>query len=309
MLSMLTDAARGFTLQPFYSPSFVLTKSTNAYANANAATSYTALFAKKKRRRRKSESSSSSSLSSPPPTSSSELDEDDELPDFDLIEDIDLEEMSSTNPITASTTSSAPTRSSTNNIISPPAPKKINLDLNDPSVIAAMKVTKGMEASSFSSTKDLLKSRNRELEKKLIVDDVIENVPSFADYNAKKRGNVGIGSSTTSSDSVVSGGMGKKAMRREERRAAALEAEGNELEEEENAVGKLLSQFISKLPFVESTENGEKKSAVKLLEEGTWACIYILIGWEIYINTPLFNRAAPLAPVVFQDPVTMTFLL
>lgn len=31
-----------------------------------------------------------------------------------------------------------------------------------------------------------------------------------------------------------------------------------------------------------------------------WAGIYILIGWEFYINSPLFERAAPLAPVVFE---------
>merc|ERR1712218_257288 len=99
---------------------------------------------------------------------------------------------------------------------------------------------------------------------------------------------------------------GKKAMKREQRRAAALEAEGSNLQEEENAV----SQLLSRLPFVNNDEGEkEEKSLIKLLEEGTWACIFILGAWEIYINSPFFSRAAPMAPVVFRDPVTTTFLL
>lgn len=31
-----------------------------------------------------------------------------------------------------------------------------------------------------------------------------------------------------------------------------------------------------------------------------WLGIYLLIGWEVYINSPLFDRAAPLAPLVFE---------
>ncbi len=31
-----------------------------------------------------------------------------------------------------------------------------------------------------------------------------------------------------------------------------------------------------------------------------WLGIILLIVWEAYINSPLFERAAPLAPVVFE---------
>ena len=37
----------------------------------------------------------------------------------------------------------------------------------------------------------------------------------------------------------------------------------------------------------------------KLLEAGTWLGIFLLVAWEFYINSPLFDRAAPMAPVVY----------
>eukprot|EP00977_Amphora_coffeiformis_P010979 scaffold2614_cov132-Amphora_coffeaeformis.AAC.6 len=40
-------------------------------------------------------------------------------------------------------------------------------------------------------------------------------------------------------------------------------------------------------------------SGVKILETGTWVGIALLVVWEIYINSPLFERAAPMAPVVY----------
>merc|ERR1712012_403400 len=103
--------------------------------------------------------------------------------------------------------------------------------------------------------------------------------------------------------------MGKKAMKREQRTAAAMEAKAGNADEE-GRIAQLFEKvksFVS--PLSTGTENKEEKSMIKLLEEGTWACIYVLVGWEIFINTPFFNRAAPMAPVVFQDPMTMTFLI
>lgn len=93
--------------------------------------------------------------------------------------------------------------------------------------------------------------------------------------------------------------IGKKAARRVARRAAAIEAEPEAPEE----------SFLDKLPFFNKDEEKEEKSPLKLLEEGTWACIYILVAWEIFINSPLFDRQGPMAPVVFTDPMTMTFLI
>lgn len=38
----------------------------------------------------------------------------------------------------------------------------------------------------------------------------------------------------------------------------------------------------------------------QLLEQGAWLGIYSLVGWEVYINTPLFDRAGPMAPIVYE---------
>ncbi len=77
-------------------------------------------------------------------------------------------------------------------------------------------------------------------------------------------------------------GMGKKAAKAAQRRAAAIEREA--LAEEE------------KSPF-------EDLNILKLLENGAWVGIGLLVLWEVYINSPFFERAAPLIPVVYDDAV------
>jgi len=294
--------------------------SDNSAASASTSASTTSLFAKKKRRRRKNTEDNAQAS-----TSNSRIqindkngglndgtdndvvgvgDDDDELPDFDLIEDIDLEEslvVPSSYSKSLSNTGVAPTPSSSSS-------NKKSFDVNDPAVLAAMRATKGLEGGS-ASTKDLLRSRNRDLESRLVVNEIKEDVPSLADYTRGK----GKGGSTGTSNVVVNGNdgynnaLGKKAARREARIAAAMEAEGGGEVEEVGVLGFLEKlPFADKLPFLKKEEEKEKKTAVKLLEEGTWACIYILVGWEIYINSPLFSRAGPMAPVVFTDPMTMT---
>jgi len=86
------------------------------------------------------------------------------------------------------------------------------------------------------------------------------------------------------------GGMGKKKQRQAERIANAIR-----VKEEEKQVG---SNILSKIPSF-LNEKGEV-SAVKILEQGAWLGIYSLIGWEIYINSPLFDRAGPMAPIVYE---------
>ena len=39
---------------------------------------------------------------------------------------------------------------------------------------------------------------------------------------------------------------------------------------------------------------------VKVTEHGAWVGIGLLVVWEIYINSPFFDRAAPLIPVVYD---------
>ena len=248
ILSMATEAI-SFVVQPS-SPSHVHTKSIFSTINCNGSSCTTALFAKKKRRRRRKDAASSS-------TPTPKLNEEDELPDFDLIEDIDLPQQSSKDSKNTMSTSSI-----SDNVGASFAPvTKKALDPNDPAVLEAMKATKGNDlVGSSASTRDLLRSRNRELEQKLVVDEIVQDVPSFADYNAKKRR----ASGGNNASDVVSGGasMGKKAMKREQRRAAALEAEDNKSEEEESAV----SQLLSRLPFVNNNDEGEKeeKSPIKV---------------------------------------------
>jgi hypothetical protein len=141
---------------------------------------------------------------------------------------------------------------------------------------------------------------NRDLEKSFNFDDssVKEDLPSLGQVATKGRGGGGAtGASTGSSASdsgssgsfVVEQKVGSKRARAEARRAAAIEAE-RAVEEEKG--------FLSRFPqFLD--EKGEV-SAIKMLESGTWLGIGVLVAWEVYINSPLFQRAAPMAPVVYE---------
>jgi hypothetical protein len=83
---------------------------------------------------------------------------------------------------------------------------------------------------------------------------------------------------------------GKKTGRKADRRAAAIAAKQAEPE-----------PLFANLPFV-SDDKG-KVRPVKVLEAGAWAGIILLFTWEIYLNSPFFDRAAPMAPVVFESIV------
>jgi len=239
-----------------------------------SASTSTSLFAQKKRRRRSPTSPSSDSNPNPNLQMEDE-DEEDVLPDFDLVEDIDLKEQAAS----AAKLSGG------------------DIDLDDPDVIAAMRVSKGQVAMGSGSTKDLLRSRNRELEDRLVVNVIKEDLPSLAEY-------------TQGNGNGAKASGGSKAAKRMARRTAAIERERENGVEEESAISAFISNVRSKVPFLKKKEENEpKKTAVKLLEEGTWFCIYTLIAWEVYINSPLFSRQGPMAPVVFTDPMTMTFLL
>jgi uncharacterized membrane protein len=51
------------------------------------------------------------------------------------------------------------------------------------------------------------------------------------------------------------------------------------------------------VPFLKSDR---ENSALKLVENFTWLSIFALVAWEIYINSPFFQRAAPLSPIVYD---------
>jgi hypothetical protein len=239
------------------------------------------LMAERKRRKRKDGTSYSSSSSS----SSSSISKDvnsQELPEFDLVEEVD-------NTIATTSSSSRSTSSDESTVTNK---NKTSFDINDPKVLNAMKASNTQQ--SLMSTTDLIRTRNRELEQKLVTNDIIENVPSLAEYTQNR--NVSNSKGTTTSSSI-----GKKAARREERISAALEAKKMQ-DGIENEGG-----FLNGFSFGKD-KDGNPKTPIKLLEEGTWACIWILIAWEVYINSPLFERQGSMPPIVFQE-VSELFLM
>ena len=151
-------------------------------------------------------------------------------------------------------------------------PKKaVKVDINFDEITDVMM---GDSSKPEKSIEQLISDRS--LESKLEFEEVADSsIPDFTSFAKASSG--GEGEPAT---------MGKKKARQAERRAAAILAK-----EEEEAV-KL------NLPFV-SDEEGNV-SAIKVLEAGAWLGIFLLIGWEIYLNSPFFERSAPMAPVVFE---------
>lgn len=262
--------------------SSTITSSTSTSWYRQHSLSSTELSASKKRRRRRKDTSSSEPTQNANEgiTTDSEqipLKDIDELPDFDLDEELEIQQKESGMP--------TPSSVSATSVSSAPKQDPASFNANDPAVLDAMKAT-NMDKSSAGtlSTKDLLRSRNRELEQKFVVNELTQDLPT--NLNDLRNRNSGMSQGTGEVK------IGKKAARAAARKAAAIEAKESELQE-----GGLLSN----VSFLQG-EDGKPKSPIKLLEEGTWACIYILVAWEVYINSPFFERAAPLAPVVFETP-------
>lgn len=86
--------------------------------------------------------------------------------------------------------------------------------------------------------------------------------------------------------------VGKKKTRQEARRAAAIVNE-----EEDDRLIDNVSDALGSLPFLKSDR---ESSELKLVENATWLGIFLLVAWEFYINSPFFDRAAPITPIVYQ---------
>lgn len=130
-------------------------------------------------------------------------------------------------------------------------------------------ITAAMMGSSYqkeTSVSDLI--RDRSLESKFQFDDTDTDttLPDLA---------------------ILPTAVGKKKARQAARIAAA-----EKKQEEEDA------NLLSKIPFIRD-EKGEV-SALKILENGTWLGIGLLVGWELYINSPFFDRAQPMIPVIYD---------
>jgi hypothetical protein len=106
-----------------------------------------------------------------------------------------------------------------------------------------------------------------------------EILPDLVDFSR--------GASSTPTTSVS-----KKQTRQDARRAAAMAAEKEREKEEESGF-----DLLSMLPGIRD-ESGNI-SATKFLESATWACIGALVVWEIFLNSPFFERAAQMVPVIY----------
>ncbi|KAG7337264.1 hypothetical protein IV203_026848 [Nitzschia inconspicua] len=83
--------------------------------------------------------------------------------------------------------------------------------------------------------------------------------------------------------------LGKKKQRQADRRANANRARAEEGTQDNP---------LSNIDFIKN-EKGEV-SPIKILESGAWLGIFLLVAWELYLNSPFFDRAAPMAPVIYE---------
>ena len=153
-------------------------------------------------------------------------------------------------------------------------------------------MSQGLSQQPARSVRDLIADRSLEkmFEFEAGDDDIDEALPDLVEMMRNQATAATASSTIQGTDSTV----GKKKARQAERRAAALARE--ELEREENK--NILDDLLGGIPFLVDKEKGED-TPLKIVEAGTWFCIGLLISWEIYINSPFFDRVAPLAPIVY----------
>jgi hypothetical protein len=147
----------------------------------------------------------------------------------------------------------------------------------------------GSTTARTRSVRELI--RDRSLESKFEFEasagaDVLPDIAEMA------RGEALASASDMDDDMDDEASVGKKRARQEARRAAA---QAMEPEPEQGS-------FLESIPFIQDSIRDEKGkiTGVKLLEFGTWAGIYSLVAWELYLNSPLFDRVNPLIPVVYN---------
>lgn len=222
--------------------------------------SETLLHAKKKRRRKE------------------DTDESSDLPEFELIEDIEQVEVNMpTTKKKATSSSSSPSSSSWDGSLE---------------VTPAM-MSRSSNSQPSKSVNELITDRS--LEKKLQFDeeDVVTDpsgaaIPDLVELARQQRQQTPQSSSSTPPPPEMS------KRDRQAARRAELALQSEKEEEESN----LAESVFSKLPIQVTNQEG-KVEPIKLLEAGTWLGIFLLVAWELYLNSPFFERAAPMAPVVY----------
>ncbi|KAL7438148.1 hypothetical protein ACHAXH_008405 [Discostella pseudostelligera] len=280
-----------------------VSRSTGVLNRTSASSCSSALWAQK-RRRRKTPSTTSTSPDSIPTSSS-----DDELPDFDDEEDEEWEDSRKMIEPTAKVNKSSPMASSSTSSTSKtitPIKRGSGLNsnlaeqvggnvegLDEDVILEAMRGKAGGDSwLPPRSIQDTISDRS--LEKFMDFDTMIErdggggdgagrvDLPDFDEVISRRKQREAIQEGRVQDAAMLidTEGMGKKAAKAAQRRAAAVQREA-ELEEQ-------------KSPF-------EDLNIFKLLENGAWVGIGLLVLWEFYINSPFFDRAAPLIPVVYDD--------
>lgn len=165
----------------------------------------------------------------------------------------------------------------------------INPEEMSPSMMVDVSFTKG----KLRSLDELLMDRS--LESKFKFDEPEDlNIPDFIQFIKESSlttvsstsGNIG----DVANNSNNVGDLGKKKKRQAKRVSNAIRRKEEE-EKDITNIWAIVSLF---------TNDDGKIRAVKVLEYGAWLGIILLVGWELYINSPFFDRAAPLAPFVYE---------
>jgi hypothetical protein len=243
----------------------------------------TILLAKKRRRRRSDpdiSSGSSSDATSLPRSSPTTGRGSDDLPDFDLDED---------DPDAKAVKSSSMSSSSSTASSSAPL-------LGEGEISSAMM---GSSDAPTKSIRELLSDRSLESKLKFDVtnDGDAEPLPDLVELQRQKKQKQSSSSLQSTANAMSVGdttsgeGMGSRKKSRQAQRQAAAAA--RQQQEEEDSFGNPLA----KIPFL-LNEKGEV-AGTKILEAGAWLGIFLLVAWELYINSPFFDRAAPITPVVY----------
>lgn len=271
------------------------TAAATAVARPSSSWTTTSLMAKKRRRRKTTDDS-------PAPAA----DQSDELPDFDDGEaeyvEVDVSSVTEETPMKsfASTSTGSPSKTIT------PVRRGDGLDsqlaeevggnvdgLDQDTILGAMRGKAG--GASWEpprSIEDTLTDRSLEkfmdFDKMIAQDgnsDEVVDLPDFDEVISRRKQREAMQEGRVEDVAMLidTTTMGKKAAKNAARKAAAIQ---REIEEEEN-----------KNPF----EDLKELNILKLLENGAWLGIGLLVLWEFYINSPLFDRASPLIPVVFDE--------
>ena len=210
--------------------------------------------------------------------------DDDALPEFDLKDD----EVSKSQINMAE-------ESKLSGVSSKQQPQPSLMEFNPDQITPAMMA--GQEQKPEKAVRDLIFDRS--LERKFEFDNESETMGGEAlpDLVEMMKDSSSSGRTSPAPDSLSSGAdgiVGRKKARQAERRAAALAREEREREEEQD----LLTDLLGGIPFLRDRET-DLVTPFKIVEAGTWLAIISLISWELYINSPFFERAAPLAPIVY----------